>query len=226
MAVNKYKDNEDGFMYMKIRKEDICEFLSYSDRIKKRLAANKAVPVKFYDKMMDFIVPKDIDKQEYYTGIIEVITKDIIRYFENHKEHKLYMFSIYEKVIDEDIPNRNSDKNNQATTRKITQSFEEMIKYTVMVCIDVVIQGNSNKKNILKASYLSIKDYVIRNKKIYGKDYHYKATVISGYITLKFGHDLSKTVTVSEFKKNTISNEEIKEAIIYQTNKIKKEKRK
>jgi hypothetical protein len=191
MAVEEYKEKEEGFMYMKIRKEDICEFLSYNNRIKKRLTENKSVPVKFYDKMMNFIVPKDIDKYNHYDIIVDELAKDIITYFKNHKEHKLYMFSIYEKVIDEDIPNKKSVKNNEVTTRKITQSFEEMIKDAVIVAVGVVIQGNGNKKNILKACYLSITRYVLRNKKIYGKDYHYKSTVIAGYITLKFGHDLS-----------------------------------
>ena len=187
MVVEEYKENEEEFMYMKIRKKDICEFLSYNDRIKKRLTENKNVPIKFYDKMMSFIVPKDIDKQEYYNNIVAELTKDAVTYFKKQRD-KRYYFKVDSIAINEDIPEK--DKHGKRiiknTTSKVTYTFEGMFENAMMVSLRLFLE-NKTKNDFLHELYLAITGYAFQDKKIKNKVNHFKATVFAGYITMKFG---------------------------------------
>jgi len=253
--IKPYKEKEGEFFHLKIPMKDACKFFMYNDQIKERLADNKPVPLRFYNRMMGLLRPKDEDEEEYYSQTREVLTKSICEYFKNDKE---YFFSItgkskdikeiiipgevdedgyknviYEEDIDtstyEEVDIDNKKKNRRTKNFKINYTFESMISNVLNTTFYHVFSDKKNtKEDILKACYLSILGYTKEDKKITDKISHYKASVISGYITMRFGQALSKELTPQSLENQKPSNGEIYNAVKHCTdllNPIKKKKK-
>jgi hypothetical protein len=185
MLVKEYNEKKEDFIYLKLPMKDAGKFFSYSEQIKKRLLSNEPVPLRFYNKMMSLIIPKERDKEEYYNKTVEELTKNIVAYFSNHRAKKKYLFSVNRKEIAEDIPNKDGTKN--VGLIKVNYSFEKMVECAVFEAVHTYISGKRNKEEIIVACYKGITDYVFKdNKNISKVISHYAATVVSGYITMKF----------------------------------------
>jgi hypothetical protein len=89
--IKPYKEQKKDFLYLKIPMKDACKFIMYNEMIKERLADNKPVPLRFYDRMINLLRPAEKDKEEYYRNARETLTNSVCEYFKNDPE---YYFSI------------------------------------------------------------------------------------------------------------------------------------
>ena len=58
-----FKEKEEDFIYLKIRKEDSCAFLSYSSFIQNHLEQKNHIPVRVFEKFI-FLKRKSILNQK------------------------------------------------------------------------------------------------------------------------------------------------------------------
>ncbi|HXD94263.1 MAG TPA: hypothetical protein VNX01_13710 [Bacteroidia bacterium] len=231
IELNPYNEDEEKFIYFKLHYDNACKFFSYNDQIRKRLIANKTVPIRFYDKLMGLLLPKDLQQQEHYSQIEKILVKNVIEYFNDHPEF-IFLFKRKTKDEEDDIPKKVKDVTPTKTSKMSykTYSFEEMIENVISLAIHVFATHKKEKEfekikdernAVLEICYLSIINYIFQDKKIYPQKYHYKATVISGYIVMKLGYELSPKLEKYKAENLPPTNEEIKEAIVYYTNKFK-----
>ena len=91
---------------------------------------------------------------------------------------------------------------------------------------DVFSENKNTKEDVLKSCYCSIWVYTQKDKKIAGKITHYKASVISGYIAMRFGHTLSKELTPQSLENNKPLNRDIYNAVKHCTDPLNPDKKK
>jgi hypothetical protein len=201
MSIKEYAIKKEDFLYLRLRTKNAGKFISYHEQIKKLLADNKPVSTELYYEMMDLILQKDQDEEEYYEKSVEELTKEVVEHFKNHRAKKQYLFSV-EKKTNDDIPNEDGTIN----IVNVTYTFEEMIRIAVMTAIHTFMNIEQSKEYVIPACYNSIIKYVFRdNENISKVITHYTATVVSGYITMKFDKlsDDFKDDDGTEFKHHT-----------------------
>jgi len=109
---------------------------------------------------------------------------------------------------------------------KITYTFEQLIENVLLKVFHVFSIKKNTKEDVLQTCYLAIAEFAQEDKKIADKISHYKASVISGYIAMRFGHTLSKELSPQVLEKNRPTNGEIYNAVKHCTDPLNPDKKK
>jgi len=199
-SVRKFKENEEEFFYLKIRSKDAILFLNKTWSIERQLSNNPSVLNEF-KTLMDLFKSKDEDNENYYSQIIEGISKNIISWLTKPRMKYKFSIEIEDNTIDEDIPKEfigkhkgNKTKNKEIKKKKILLSLEDMIKYPLFTAFECFEKG-TDKELCITNCYKMIDDYTQRHKKIRELYSHYKISIVAGYIAWIFGFEISKELS-------------------------------
>jgi|GEM_PF-3227839 hypothetical protein len=233
--IKPYKENEDDFLYLKLPVKNIVKFMADLFKNEELVCDEQTMLINICKGMMGFLIPQDHDEKEHTRKTNGQLTKKVITYFKN------YQFALYDdkerkndamdKLIKKyrgfgsSTPNEGFSNSKQKRKRKIIYSSKEMLGCVTSAAIhtffDKKIKWEDKKEKLIKACYLNIVKYVRKDKRISDTITHYKATVISGYVAMRFGVTLSKDLSSSVLENRQPENDRIYNAVKHYTNRLK-----
>lgn len=163
--------------YLKLDKEDIEKFLSYSFFIGNLMDKRKPIPKRVFNKMMNCFKPAEIEIEKIYKSNYDKIKDNIIKEFLNNE---VYDFNY--------------------TIDNITYSLEQMVCQMLDDVLPKELTGYfKEKEDVIRTSFQEMKTYIEILKEKTNIEYlDSRLKTIAGYTTICLGYKLSNKKTLTK----------------------------